>query len=655
MSGVKKLVVREGLILNNLSALSVGSPLLSINPSTNEVGTTPAIDTSTFITRSLQDTYVLIGDSTNLAQPRQISGAISITRLGVVSITPNSITDDLISPAASIQYSKLNLTNSITNNDISGSAAISKTKIANGTPNRLLINNASGVFSEASAITGSRLLGSDINGIPIALGPTVTEAGFISGVLAPIQTQLNDRLSFSSAITPTEGDLVYYTGGAWNRLPRGTSGQYLAATPSTIQWVTVPNGLPTGGTANQYLTKIDGTDFNTQWSTLTLSKVSDVTATVAQVNVLATGYYDATSSIQTQLGQKLGTGLAQNALFVGNASNVASQLSPGTNGQVLQIVAGSPQWQTIAGTGSVTSIDVAGGTTGLTTTGGPVTTTGIITLTGTVNPTHGGTGLTTYTTGDILYASASNVLSKLPVSTNGFILTLAAGVPVWAANSGGGISGLTTNRIPYATSSTTLGDDSFFTWDPTNKALTVTFLRIHTRGSNSNVFIGNGVGNFTLTGANNNAIGISSLISATTAAKNTCLGSLTGTTITTGSDNTLLGYTAGQNITTGSNNIVLGSQINAQSATTSNQLSIQNIIFGLGNSATGTSVSTGTIGIGVAAPTATLHLAAGTTAKASLRIDAGSAPTAPNDGDIWYDGTNLFMRIGGVTKTFTIV
>jgi hypothetical protein len=48
-------------------------------------------------------------------------------------------------------------------------------------------------------------------------------------------------------------------------------------------------------------------------------------------------------------------------------------------------------------------------------------------------------------------------------------------------------------------------------------------------------------------------------------------------------------------------------------------------------------------------------LGAATTAKASLRIPSGTAPTSPVNGDIWFDGTNIQMRIGGVTKTFTLL
>ena len=52
--------------------------------------------------------------------------------------------------------------------------------------------------------------------------------------------------------------------------------------------------------------------------------------------------------------------------------------------------------------------------------------------------TNGFTGLTSYTTGDILYASAANTLSKLAAGTNGYVLTMGASVPAWSALSAGG-------------------------------------------------------------------------------------------------------------------------------------------------------------------------------------------------------------------------
>lgn len=53
-----------------------------------------------------------------------------------------------------------------------------------------------------------------------------------------------------------------------------------------------------------------------------------------------------------------------------------------------------PQPDSGAG-GTVTSVNVSGGTTGLTTTGGPITSSGVITLGGTLNVANGGTGATT--------------------------------------------------------------------------------------------------------------------------------------------------------------------------------------------------------------------------------------------------------------------
>ncbi|MBD3365732.1 MerR family transcriptional regulator [candidate division WWE3 bacterium] len=49
-----------------------------------------------------------------------------------------------------------------------------------------------------------------------------------------------------------------------------------------------------------------------------------------------------------------------------------------------------------------------------------------------IGPTYGGTGLTTYTTGDLLYSSASNTLAALNIGTSGQMLTVAAtGIPQW--------------------------------------------------------------------------------------------------------------------------------------------------------------------------------------------------------------------------------
>mgnify|MGYP003637857237 FL=1 len=90
------------------------------------------------------------------------------------------------------------------------------------------------------------------------------------------------------------------------------------------------------------------------------------------------------------------------------------------------------------GGGTVTSVDGSGGSTGLTLTGGAITTTGTLTLGGTLAVASGGTNLTSYTTGDILYASSGTTLAKLAIGSAGQVLKVASGIPSWAADANAG-------------------------------------------------------------------------------------------------------------------------------------------------------------------------------------------------------------------------
>lgn len=60
-------------------------------------------------------------------------------------------------------------------------------------------------------------------------------------------------------------------------------------------------------------------------------------------------------------------------------------------------------------------------------------------VTGVLPEANGGTNQSTYATGDILYASAPNVLSKLPAGANGDYLQLTAGVPDWVTVAASGV------------------------------------------------------------------------------------------------------------------------------------------------------------------------------------------------------------------------
>ncbi len=59
--------------------------------------------------------------------------------------------------------------------------------------------------------------------------------------------------------------------------------------------------------------------------------------------------------------------------------------------------------------------------------------------------------------------------------------------------------------------------------------------------------------------------------------------------------------------------------------------------------------------LGTATAAGFLSVPAATTAIPHMNLTAGVAPTSPANGDIWFDGTDIKMRIGGVTKTFTLI
>jgi hypothetical protein len=146
--------------------------------------------------------------------------------------------------------------------------------------------------------------------------------------------------------------------------------------------------------------------------------------------------------------------------------------------------------------------------------------------------------------------------------------------------------------------------------------------------------------------------------------------STTGTTgVTFGESNNIYGGFAKWGSSYGSNypasSIPLANSFQIQSGTTNNlPLVIQGtpIILTVGNTGTNYAarLSAGSFRITTLSNahtngTALLDIDASTTSAASFRIRSGTAPTTPNDGDIWYDGTNIYLRVGATTKTFVLL
>lgn len=281
-----------------------------------------------------------------------------------------------------------------------------------------------------------------------------------------------DELHNVEITSPTGGNLLVYdqTGGYWKNANL-TDGTGISITEGTSGTVTITNSAP-----DQTVSLSAGTGISTSGTypnfTITNTAPDQTVALTAGTGISTSGTYPNFTITNTAPDQVVSisgggtttvTGTYPNFTvssadqYTGTVTSVAATAGTGisvsgspitTSGtltitntapdQVVAISAGTgisvsgtyPNF-TVTNTspssgGTVTSVDVSGGTTGLTTSGGPVTESGTITLAGTLGVANGGTGLTS----------------------------------------------LTANRIPYGNGTSALGNEADFTYDPSLNTVT---------------------------------------------------------------------------------------------------------------------------------------------------------------------------------------
>lgn len=151
------------------------------------------------------------------------------------------------------------------------------------------------------------------------------------------------------------------------------------------------------------------------------------------------------------------------------AANAAAQVSGGVvakppfvNGDCVK-AAGPGAIQTTGtpcagGSGTVTSVDASGGTTGLTFSGGPITTSGTLILGGGLVVANGGTGAFTLTTNGVLYGNGTSAISATAAGTTGQVLIGNTGsAPSWSALSSLGVTSLSFGSTGLTPSTGTQG------------------------------------------------------------------------------------------------------------------------------------------------------------------------------------------------------
>lgn len=364
---------------------------------------------------------LLVGAASNTWNKLTIGGSGTVLKSNGTTASWGTLSTSDLSDSANIAL--LNATQTFTNTITFGNAPqfAGTSSAANDLTNVTYVTNAINT-ALAGIRKGSVRVATTANGTlatAFANGQIVDGVTLVTGNLILLKNQTaqaeNGVYTVNASGAPTRA--------TWMDSAAEIDGVYVAVEDGTANngtlWITVSE-VTTLGTDAIVFTQINT---NGAVSSVTITQPA-AGITITNTGVAQTGATTSTFALANDLA----------ALEALSTSGFAART--GTDTWAIRSIAGTSNRITItnpAGTAGDPTIDISASYVGQTS----ITTLGTITV-GTWNGTtiaqgFGGTGFSTYTTGDILYASATNTLSKRGIGSTNDVLTVVAGVPTWQA------------------------------------------------------------------------------------------------------------------------------------------------------------------------------------------------------------------------------